>query len=570
VTPASGQHAPADTEGTRRIRFAAIAILIATGAAQCWRYRHVIYPDGSQYLDIARRLAEDGPVALLNGCWSPAYPTLVGMMLRALRPGPYWIFAVVQAVNFVLYVAAVFAFDFFVTRVLAARERLPADRGGAWMSGGAVLVCAYAAFAVTIEYLLNVRLASPDMLVAAVLFAVSGLLVKAWQGGTPAVWAAIGALLAVGYLAKTAMFIVALMYLATMLALVPRGARRGPLVAAAVFALVAAPWLVALSVRDGRPTYGDTGRLMYAWWVDQWPGGVLWVGEPPESGAPTHPVARLFRRPDVFAFDWPTRVTYAPFYDPTYWNEGISARIYAARQARALKRTLTESLDIVRGGYWALGPVLLAMALLARRWRPLAAHAWALRLVWVPALLSSAIYLIVHIEARFIAGQIQIGLTLLVALLGAAAKDRMRLERVATIGCVLAACVTAGPVAAGAVRHTVRDLYGGEAAEPVREWQIAQALHAAGVEPGARVGVIGNTMDIAWAQVAEIVIAAESPVSELSTYVVSPPAVRAAALRSFERARVRAIVARSNDPVFVADGFRRLDGTGYAVRLIAP
>jgi hypothetical protein len=546
--------------------------LLATGAAQCWRYRHVIYPDGSQYLDVARQFATLGPAGLLNGCWSPLYPALIGVAIRIVRPTTYWLFPLVQAVNFVQYAVAVVAFDFFIVAVLAARDRLDPEPGRAWLSPAAVLVGAYASFAVLVEYLLNVRLTSPDMTVAAVVFAVGGLLARATHDDGPrtAKWAAIGALLAIGYLAKTAMFLVALLVIGASFALVRPRSRRGPLVAAALFVLVASPWIASLSLHERRVTYGNTGPLMYAWWVNQWPGGVLWIGEPAESGRPAHPVARVFQKPDVFAFDWPTPVTYAPFYDPTYWNQGISARVYPARQLRALQRTAAESLGILGAGLWALGPVLAIVLLLARGWAGLGARLWALRLVWVPALLSCAIYLIVHVEGRFIAGQLQVAAALMLALVTASTATRIRIERIAAAGCVLAACATAGPVAAGAARHTLRNVAAGESVDASPDWHVAEALRMAGVPPGTRVGVIGNTIDVAWAQLAGVRIVGESPASQLAVYESATPPTRAAAIDALRRAGARAIVARSFDPIFVRDGFARLADSEFAVRLLQP
>src|SRR5439155_20468027 len=128
---------------------------------------------------------------------------------------------------------------------------------------------------------------------------------------------ALGVTLAVGYFAKTVMLPLAVIYVIAAVVLEPR-AWRGPAIAAAAFAIVAMPWLVALSLWKGTPTYGDTAPFMYATWVNGWAANLHWTGDPPGSGTPRHPVEQIAARPDAFAFDWPARVTYPLFYDPTY------------------------------------------------------------------------------------------------------------------------------------------------------------------------------------------------------------------------------------------------------------
>ena len=122
------------------MRLFLIAVALATGAVQCWRYRHFMYPDGVQYVDVARQFEAGGFAGLLNGCWSPLYPVLLAGVWAVLHPSPYWLYPAVQVVNFVDYAIAVVAFDYLLTSVLAFRDGRPAPAGRVALSPPAFLV----------------------------------------------------------------------------------------------------------------------------------------------------------------------------------------------------------------------------------------------------------------------------------------------------------------------------------------------------------------------------------------------------------------------------------------------
>jgi 4-amino-4-deoxy-L-arabinose transferase-like glycosyltransferase len=470
----------------------------------------------------------------------------------------------VQIVNFVSFAMAVFAFDYLLRCALEWRERIVLTADVAMLPQTGVIVAAYAAFMVIVAYVLNVRTMTPDMIVAAVVFVSSGLLLTAQRTGwRPRDAVAFGVTLAVGYFAKTVMFPVGLIYLIAAVALEPR-AWRGPALAAAAFAVVAMPWLVALSLWKGKPTYGETGPLMYASWVNGWAGRFHWTGEPPGSGTPRHPVQQITARPDAFAFDWPARVTYPLFYDPTYWTDGIRATVSVPNQLRALRRTLGELAGIL----WAASTMIAALAVFvvaASDWRGWRYRLRQYRMIWVPAIGAIALYLAVHIEGRLIAGQLQV---LIVTLLATLAYDRARVDAIGQTGaaaCLAAAIVTEGPVAAGALRNTVNDLAYGESREHLADWTAAQGFGAHGLGPGDRIAVIGNVIDVSWAQLGQLSIVAELSADQLPAYLAADDAGRSRVIEAFERRGVRAVVARSADRSFDTEPWLRIGGTEFAV-----
>src|SRR5262249_15153789 len=151
---------------------------------------------------------------------------------------------------------------------------------------------------------LTPALMTPDLCVAACAYVATAILMRIHRGlGTWPGYFLLGAVLGLGFLAKAFMFLVGWAFLACALfaaqsvsrALLPTEA------SAAIFLLIAAPQILALSHVKGRWTFSDSGRLNYAWFVDRIP-AMYWEGGPPPAGTPLHPPRQLVDHPRVFEF----------------------------------------------------------------------------------------------------------------------------------------------------------------------------------------------------------------------------------------------------------------------------
>jgi hypothetical protein len=196
------------------------------------------------------------------------------------RPSPYWEYPVVQLVNFGIYVATACAFEYFLIPLVRGRDDEIGQR-----------FIAYALFLWSSLQLIGVSAVNPDMVVAGTTYAAFGILARdanKWSPPTLAV------ALAAGYYAKAFVFPVAALILGAGLALSPR--RRQICMASAIFAVICCPLVIALSLKTGHMTIGDTGRLNYAWFVNNVESR-LWQGGPPRSGRPVHPARILLDSP---------------------------------------------------------------------------------------------------------------------------------------------------------------------------------------------------------------------------------------------------------------------------------
>jgi hypothetical protein len=331
--------------------------------------------------------------------------------------------------------------------------------------------------------------------------------------------------------------------------------RNMPTVAVAVIVLsiVVAPFMIALSLQKGRPTTGEIGKLVSAWFVNDVTKYAHWQGEPPGRGVPVHPDRKIHEHPDVFEYATPIAATHPVFYDPSYWYEGLETHFNARNQLRALL--------VAANLYWQLGmhaaPELLIIAVLLF-WRPAGGLMGRIGRQWfilIPAVVPFAMFAMVHTEPRFVGGFLAIGL--LGLLLAVRVPDGVESRR------MVAALMIAATVAVG-LRVTVAtaaDVLGRRFGTANYDYDVAVALQAMGVGRGDRVGTVGWAFDAYWARLAHLRIIAEVPTPEVADFWSLTPDGRRSVYEAFRRAGVRCLVTHSVPHTPAAEGWRPLGRT---------
>jgi hypothetical protein len=245
---------------------------------------------------------------------------------------------------------------------------------------------------------------SPDLLVSALVYLAAGLTLHLRrEGPRPGASALLGVVLGFGFLAKAVMLPVALVFVlvAFLPARNPRRSALSLLSAGIAFVMVTAPFIYGLSSKEGHLTFGDTGRLNYAWYVNGTP-QLNWQGEIPGHGKPKHPTRIIYPAPPVYEFAGPIGGTYPVWTDPSYWNEGVRARLNWRQQARALLKNLkkyrellwTDQSSLVTGVLM----LLLTTALVAKRRLPSLVRGDLLLISIAPAVM----YALVVVQSRYL------------------------------------------------------------------------------------------------------------------------------------------------------------------------
>jgi hypothetical protein len=383
--------------------------------------------------------------------------------------------------------------------------------------------------------------------------------------------ALLGVFLGCGYLAKSVMFPLGLVFLAVTLLMVRPFGRAVVLTAIATvfFLLVAAFFVVPLSLQKHRLTTGDSGGLAYAWEVNHYGPYFHWNGHPAGGGAPNHPTHQILEHPPTYEFDTGLPGTYTLFRDPSYWNEGLhphfSLRDQAARFWKSAKfyreNIVREPIIVALIFSWLLGGTFVGWRFLLRRTAPLLPIAAAAS---VPFFLYGAVYLDPRYLAPFILLIVLVGLTGYLRARGEVSDRDLKWASV-TSAFVSFMLVAATLLAAGrALQH---DRWNSHKTHE----RIANALLAAGVHPGDKLAVIGKGGEAYFARILRSQVVAESSLfpgqPEWPLTVANFDKVAAAVKNSTAAV---AIVAMALPVEGDATGWTRVPGTAGLFRILRP
>ncbi len=514
-------------------------VILAAGIYQAWMTRNAMNVDGLSYVDIARAYATGEWQTALNAYWSPLYSWLLAAVFAVAQPSPANEFAVVHAVNVACFVFTMAAFAFFMSELVAdVRSASDADDPRAWLP---LELAGHAALGYALIVGLTLGHVGPDLLLTGIFFVVLGILCRmhSGAGNVLALSAFLGVTLAIGYLTKAVLLpISVIVILCAGLILWRRpGGRLGPAVTAVVLILLISPWVVALSNQKGRFTIGDSGRLNYAWRVDDARLFRHWQGEPgdPAHGVAVHPTRALGANPTVFEFGSPVAGTYPPWYDPTYWYEGVHGRRSIVPQVRRLLQSVQDFFD--QQWFYPTLAVLIAAGVIAGA----SATRSAVRMTWyvlLPVAAQFGLYAAVLVIPRYLAPlMVPLVTALLFALMVAAgARDTWRRAAIGAAGTGLAV------VFAIMLFYQVWFIdHRQPAGHPHLE--IARQIQSLGVPRGARVGIIGEGTEAYWAHLSGLKVVAEIVPEDTQAFWTKSRADQEAIIGRFTSAGAVAIVA---------------------------
>ncbi|HKW31849.1 MAG TPA: hypothetical protein VJN92_02515 [Candidatus Acidoferrum sp.] len=545
-----------------RLFFWCLAIVL--GALHVWVYRNDLNPDSVSYIEMAEAAVRSGSHALVSAYWSPLYPTLLSVGFRLLHPSMYWEFTVVHVVNFVVYLADLFCFEFFLKELLATRRAetalednlRPVPEKIFWIWG-------YLLFIWSNHFWLRPQQVNPDIIVAGLVYVATALLLRIYRGnGGWLAFAGLGAVLGAAYLAKAAMFPLSFLFLVCAFLLFgktresySRALARSAL-ALAVFAMIAIPFIVMISKEKHRPTFGDSGKINYAEHVDGASFMTHWQGQPAGTGTPAHPTRKVSADPLIYEFARPIAGSYPPWYDQSYWYEGIRAHFSLRGQLWVLFKSANIYFKLFsRTG--ALYVVFLALILLVRK-----AGKWEwggrrFRLVWLPSLGALIMYSFVLVKQRYVSGFA----LMLVFWILSSVRISLTGEEVFKRGAILATILAPAVALLWPLGVNVRETI---ANRPYDQQEVADGLREMGIAPGTQVASIGTGLEAYWAHLAEVRIIAEVP-GKGESFLVADPLKRREALSKFLELGAKAVVTKNAAVAHSTDGWQEVAQTQYYV-----
>jgi 4-amino-4-deoxy-L-arabinose transferase-like glycosyltransferase len=357
----------------------------AIAALEVWSHRNDLSPDGISYIELATTSLEQGLRGLTNAYWSPLYPFLIRTLFRLFHPSLEHEFAAVHLLNFFLYLASFAAFNLFLKELLRARGARERDGEFTPISPRYLEGLASVLFLWAGQFWLGPAIVNPDLCVAGLVYLATAVLLRMLRSGASrTTWILLGVILGIAYLAKAAMFPLGFVFLtcAFLIALNKRGRPRrvfgGAALALGIFLAIAAPWINAISRAKHRGTFSDSGKIAYAEYVNKATLNTHWQGRPPGTGTPLHPTREISTVPPLYEFAEPIPGSYPPWYDPSYWYDGIHPHFDLRGQLWVLFRALNMYFKMIsKSG--ALYAVFIALFIAAKRhgrWQGVSPGMW--------------------------------------------------------------------------------------------------------------------------------------------------------------------------------------------------
>jgi hypothetical protein len=544
---------------------------IAVSVARVWFTRYELTPDSMSYLDIARALAEGRWHAAINAYWSPGYPVLVSLFLRFFRPNAYWEFPLVHLVNLLILVGTLASFQMFWREALQW-HRIYSNRRETEIPEDTFWALGYAVFGIAILNIITVGLVGPDLLMAAFCLLAGWSALRFRRAPSFGRALLLGLVLALGYYVKAPFFPMATIFILCAFwqwRVLPRTALLAG-TTAAVFLLVSAPLVIALSRESGRLTFGDAARISEAFYVDGVQYYRHWQGGPPGSGTPIHTTHMLNEFPQIYEFGANDMGTYPPWYAPSYWYAGIRPHFVIKRQVVLFIRNLAVEFQIIMESGAVLVCVAIILALLAgypKHWLQGLCRVW---FVWIPGAVALMMFALIHVESRFLGGWLVL---LFAGALCVCSLPPDTGTREAVRGIGIAALITVG---AAVMLKTSREAVGIDHAEgrSSEDATIATGLLQDGLHAGDDVAVIGDGTGSYWAHLARLHIIAEIPADSASRpglpamdFWESGPESQKRALGILQRTGAKAVIAGAISslddgvPSRVPVGWKRIENT---------
>jgi hypothetical protein len=509
-TPLSFWLAPANSRNNLWIlRSLAWITITLTGFLQAWSNRFSLSPDATNYLDIASAYLRHDWHNAINAYWSPLFSWLLAIVLALFRPGLYNESTALHLLNFAGLLLSLLCFEYFFSAFLqfGQNSTLQTLQTDETLPELVLWGLAYSLFFSTSLFVLSApSITTPDVWAFGLTFLAAGLTLRiAVSAGGTRHFVCLGITLGFAYLAKAFYFPLSFVFLiaAWFAANASRKTFRQFVLALVFFTLVTGPWVTLLSRNKGRLTFGDAGRIAFAMTVDGIQQAAFWQGEN-STGTPRHPVRQLLPSPRLFEFAGPIAGTDPPGYDFSYWMDGVRPHFDLRGQLNVFRQSFGTFLQIFLAQV-EFAAALLTLVFLAppkRNWlRPLR----NLAPVWIPALLACAGYALILVEGRYVASFL---LLLWVAAFYVALQAGSGISRRLALAAILAVmCITCLRM----VRFVQTSL-GVILAHPQNvDWQIAQALHSVGIQPGDRIAAIADTGELEWARLAGVKFVSQIP-----------------------------------------------------------
>ncbi len=467
--------------------FCATTVLLLVGLQQTWNGRNMMNPDGISYIEIGLAYVNRDWASAVNPYWSPLYSWALGAILHIFQKAPFHEFVLVHFVNFGIYVLALLCFRFFLGELIRYQEEL-AGLGSfpplpiwVWQLFG------YSLFVSSNLDLIRTNMVTPDMAVSAFVYLSAGLLMRIRRGQTGwSSFAGLGLVLGFGYLAKSVLFVFALVVIIVGFSFVRM--HRIPavrlLLAIMLFLLVAGPFITTISRHKSRLTVGGSCP---AW------------------------------------------------YETSYWYDGARILFVAKNQALAFLQNVFRYSRVLFAHQASLGAGILMLFFLGGSTRNLVRDIAEMWFLLAPATALLGLYFIIIVESRYVSPFLLVTwAAFFFGLRMPASPQARRFQQavlLATAGTLMAPIGL--QIAEDAIRSLPYPQNSSSQTWALKDQNVAAELNKFGMREKDKVAFIGDSVPVYWAHLAKVRIVAEIPAEDVDRFYESDEARRESILKAF-------------------------------------
>lgn len=552
-----------------KIRLYFLFAAFTIGIIHTWLLRYFIDGDGISYLDMGDAFFQGNWKALINGVWSPIYAIIMGLFLYLFKPNYIWESMVVHLANFFIYLFAFFCFDFFLNQLIQKKEKQEArlsKHNIIPIQNNLLKSIGYSLFIWSTMNLVPLSRTTPDLLVSAFVYLLTGILLKIQNGDKKwLTFVLFGMVLGFGYLSKESMFLIGFIFILTGLftnhdfkLMLPR-----VLISLIIFLLISSPYIAALSDMKGYFTFGETGKQNYHWYAN------TNVCEPFKVNTPNcrnlaHHIKELFGDPRVIEYPLLFKATYPPWYDPSYWYEGgFISHFDFKGQLKAILISIKDYFDILLQIHGILF-ALIILFLISTNKISFVKDLKEQRILLLPSVLVLVMYSLVHVESRYIAPFIVlIYIGLLSVLKFSDFSEMKKVLKVTSIALTLFMSITS-VFSKDIIENRPTSL------NDRVNWQIASTLKKIRIKEGEKVALLGNTEeDVYWARLIKAHIVAEIHQQEdVKNFWIADLSTKTKVLNAFKLSGAKIIVAENTPANTSKLGWRNIQDTPYSFYIL--
>ncbi len=550
---------------------------VLLGLFQIWLGRNSMNPDGISYLDMGDAYFRGDWKMAINAYWSPLYSWIVALGLHIFHPSVRSEFQVVHLMQFIIYLFTIFSFHFFLLQVILWNHNQLSSKFLV-ITDWAWLILGYSLFLWSSLKLITLSNETPDMIAVAFLYLATGMMLRILNDGTNVFnFILLGVSLALGYFARAPFFPLTFVFLIITFSAIKNIRKALPLTLAALlsFLCLSGPFILALSNSKGQFTVGESGKLNYAWKVNGVvPQYIHWQGTP-GFGKPEHPTRRIFENPAIYEFGTPVGGTYPPWYDPSYWYEGVVTHFNFRQQLARIITSLRFCVDtffhtedkssinpVFSADAFAVGYVILLLVSGRKR--------FALKDLFenYPLILTSlfglGMYALVSVHPRYVAGYlVLLWLGLFSSIKLADTQDNKRTTEAVTIAVALVVLLSSSVTLIFDTYGEFRNSLSGKNSFIAAD--VAEGLQKIGIQSGSKVANIGYSFEAYWARLARAKIVSEITSDDEINFWKADTNVRNQVYEKFAETGALIVVTKNPPKWANLDGWSELDHTNYFV-----